>query len=147
MKITDIKKQLIISDKELCVGDVNHNNVIKATFKNVKSNKLNVDISCFIRDNMLEDGKPRWYFYSLTKTQMNRLGAIMRTKSKDTLQKRVYAFSYLISSGAYAYLFNKHLMRDWKNICERNGLDSGLVEENRVESYQKKLNKALKTYL
>lgn len=148
-RLNEVVDKMIIKDKQMCLGDKWHNEAIQETFKDVKSNKFNIAVANFVLDMVTDrEGKIRWYYHtSLTKTQLKKLNAIMKAKTKAktkaTLQKRVYAFSNLITSGMYSHLLNKGLINSWVEFCNTNKLEHGLVKVDRVKHFENQINSML----
>lgn len=144
-RLSEVVDKMIIRDKQMCLGDIWHNEAIQETFKDVKSNKFNIAVANFVLDMVTDrEGKIRWYHHtSLTKTQLKKLNAIMKAKTKATLQKRVYAFSNLITSGMYSHIFNKGLINSWVEFCNTNKLEHGLVKVDRVKHFENQINSML----
>lgn len=141
-RLQKIVDEMIIKDEVLCMGDIQHNTVIQETFAGVKSNKFNLQIAEYVKSNLVNSSH-NWYWYVFTKTQLKKLNAIMKAKSKETLQKRVYAFAGMITSGYYSHLFNKAIIKSWIELCKRNNLKHGLVKVNRQKLFETQLNNML----
>lgn len=141
-RLQAIVKQMIIKDEVLCLGDIQHNEVINETFADVKSNNFNIDVANFVLNNVFNHNH-KWYWYNFSKGQLKKLNAIMKAKTKATLQKRVYSFSDLITKGHYASLFNRKLIAEWVEFCNQHKLEHGLVKVNKQKLYEDRLNKML----
>lgn len=141
-RLSDLVETMLIKDEVMCVGDVQHNEVITETFSDVKSNKFNLAVAQYVKNN-INNHNHKWYWHNFTKGQLQKLNAIMKAKSKETLQKRVYAFSRLITNGHYASLFNRKQIAEWVQFCEQNNLEHGLVKVDRQKEYMNRLNKML----
>lgn len=141
-KLNDLVKTMLIKEEVMCMGDIWHNETILKTFEDVKSNKFNLGVAQFVKEN-LENSSHKWYWYTINKTQLKKLNAIMKAKTKETLQKRVYDFSNLITRGRYSHIFNRKLIASWIKFCNENKLEHGLVKVNRVKELENYLNNYL----
>lgn len=143
-RLEKLVETMLIKDEVLCLGDVQHNEVIKETFTGVKSNNFNLSIAEYVKNNV-NNHNHKWYWYNFSKGQLKKLNAIMKAKTKETLQKRVYAFSDLLTRGHYSSLFNRKQIAEWIEFCNTHKLEHGLVKVNRQKLYEEKLNKMLES--
>ena len=141
-RLSNLVETMLVKDDVMCVGDIQHNEVITKTFSDVKSNKFNLAIAEYVK-SCLGNTSHKWYWYTFTKGQLQKLNAIMKAKSKECLQKRVYAFGDMLTNGHYASIFNRKQIELWVQFCEQNNLQHGLVKVNRVKQYQNTLNRML----
>ena len=139
-KLNDLVKTMLIKEETMCMGDIWHNETILKTFEDVKSNKFNLGVAQFVKEN-LENSSHKWHWHTINKTQLKKLNAIMKAKTKDTLQKRVYDFSKLITRGRYSNIFNRKLIASWVKFCNENKLQHGLVKVNKIKEIEDKIDK------
>lgn len=138
-RLSDLVETMLVKDEVMCLGDIQHNEVITKTFSDVKSNKFNLAIAQYVKDNM---GNHKWYWYTFTKGQLQKLNAIMKAKSKECLQKRVYAFGDMLTNGHYASIFNRKLIENWVQLCDQHNLEHGLIKAN----MQKQIMQTVENY-
>ena len=147
-RLSDLIETMYIKDDVLCMGEVWHNERMKMLVDGVKSNKFNIELVQWVKEVISEPDKTITMHSSdrLTKTQIKKLNAIMKAKSKATLQKRVLALSGLFTGSMCQAIFEQHRNESWVKFCNEHKLEHGLTKVNRHEQFQKELNALLQSY-
>ena len=141
-RLSDLKDSMLIKDKQLCLGEVWHNERMELLVKDVKSVKFNLELVQWCKDVISDKNGIITMHTSnrLTKGQIIKLNSIMKAKSKATLQKRVYSLSNLFTNSFSQSFFERDRNEAWVKFCNEHGLDSGLVKVNRVKQTEKIIN-------
>lgn len=123
-------QELLIQDKQLCLGDLWANKRIELTFKDIDLERDNRFIVQevykyvkFLRENCCHNN---WLQDTLNISEAKKLNAIMKCKSKDSLRKKICKFYYTIQEDTYDWLFHSKKINAWKefiiNIQEKEHL-------------------------
>ena len=107
-------ESLKIKDKELCVGDIQHNDYIDILTKDIlDSNVSEIILNKFIRNYKTGD----WISHYFTKMELSKLNAIMKTKNINTLKNKADSFiSYLYRGTVYSFIFNSDKINIFNDI-------------------------------
>ena len=85
-RLSDLKETMLIKDKQLCLGEVWHNERMELLVKDVKSVKFNLELVQWCKD-VISDKNGMITMHTsnrLTKGQIIKLNSIMKAKSKAT---------------------------------------------------------------
>lgn len=102
-----------------CLGDKWHNEDIDNLFNNVdKRTKVYKNVKNILDRNT----KQSWIHRFLTKDEIKRFNAVMKTKTEKTAVKRVNRIIELLNTNTYGgALFNKDFVKDLNELI-KNGI-------------------------
>lgn len=159
-KIKELYESMLIKRKDgLCLGEVWHNKRMELLFKDVKYSKFNYDLLLWIKDTITQNyhesedwikkygdnyGKITMNSSdNLTKGQIKKLNSILKSKSKNTLKKRIYNFSEMLVNSYYQSIFHTKRNKSWIEFCNKYNLETGLIKTTRQEQMIKTINNML----
>lgn len=119
MKVNQFKKEMII-DEDKCMGDIWHNEDVRNLVEDVRDNKLNGQILELVysysqrRDNTNDTD---WIHHDFTKGELRKLNALMKSKSKKTLEKRKLGYlNFLTNKSVYSLILNKNKIQYFSEL-------------------------------
>ena len=139
-KIQELKESMLIKNENICLGEIWHNQRIDILFKDVKYNKFNYELLLFIKDLMTQKYHNDMTVYNkdyfgkitmdssdiLNKGHIIKLNSIMKSKTKKTLEKRIYSFGNLLTSSYYQQIFEVKRNKQFIDFFNKHKLDLGL---------------------
>jgi len=111
--------ELLIQDKELCLGDVWANERVQIIFKDIdlETDKRFLTEQIYNYVKYLKDiCHHGWIQDHLTKIEAQKLNAILKCKTKETLRKKISKFYYTIQEDIYDSLFHNKKIDAWKEV-------------------------------
>lgn len=111
----ELINKLYIHNDSMCVGDNWHNEYMDILVKDIPYNECNEHIIKYFSNTNWKTG--HWVFDFITKEEMRKLNTIMRTKTKETLSKRLKNFvSHLIDGDHYSLMLNRKKIESLSNL-------------------------------
>lgn len=112
--------ELLINRKEgNCVGDEESNTRIKIVFEGIdleKDNRTLVQLIFNYVKYLKDLCHSSWIWSQLTKDEAKKLNAIMKTKNKETLKKKLHRFYGTIQEDMYDHIFHKRKIESWQDL-------------------------------
>jgi len=111
-------EKLYIKTNSMCVGDNWHNEYMDILVKDIPDNEANKIIIEYFSKSNWKTG--HWVFDFTTKEEMRKLNTIMRTKTKETLRKRIINFiNHLMDGDHYSLMLNSKKIEGLSDLLSK----------------------------
>lgn len=113
-------RQLLTNKEHRCLGDIWSDERVELIFKDIdlENDKRLIVQLVFNYVEFLRNWHKvsRWIHEQITKSEANKLNAIMKCKTKETLRKKISAFYGEIQQDQYDWLFFAHKIKEWQKV-------------------------------
>lgn len=120
---------------EKCIGDMEHNEIIDRLFKEVDQTSNNYTRVYNALEQMFETDPRRWNHYQLAKYEVNAINAMMKAKTEETFQKRVYNFVCKQYDKMYGSITERKKIKAFSQLLDDNHQVKTISSELAMKKY------------